>query len=210
MSSYSSERPLAGPKAEKSVSAASVPSSLTVPRLLRSPSSGANENRPARDSRRKRLSSIFCRRISRSKLELMASSDEFDISRSRTFRSRRASAANSETDRVGLAVPSFDVGEGTSVMVSMMGNTGGGLESGGDFGDWVSSLSRSGDDPMPSDLLLELCERPESIEDKDGDLRCDAIARWKLGRLSGCWSNVGRGLGIGDGREPNICDAPFL
>ena len=48
-----------------------------------------------REERRNLRSSSFCLRISRSKVRLIARSDELLISRSRTLRSRRAWAANS-------------------------------------------------------------------------------------------------------------------
>ena len=53
------------------------------------------ENLPALESRRNRRSSTDCLRISRSNVLLIAKRDELLISRSSTFRSRRAFAASS-------------------------------------------------------------------------------------------------------------------
>ena len=89
----------------------------------------AEDKRPARDSRRKRFNSAFCLRNSRSRLALIASNELFDISRSSTLRSRRASAASWVMVLVGLSVPSVGepnvVGEATEG--SFVGMLGGGL-----------------------------------------------------------------------------------
>jgi len=50
----------------------------------------ARDSLPVCDKRRKRRSSVVCLRSSRSRVLLMAKSDELDISRSSTFLSRRA------------------------------------------------------------------------------------------------------------------------
>jgi hypothetical protein len=69
---------------------------------------------------------MLCFRISLSRVLLMASSDEFDISRSRTFLSRLALAASSLTDRGGSffdgdETEASSVGEGKQAMAASIG-----------------------------------------------------------------------------------------
>ena len=106
-------------------------SSLRMPRpsdLRRVKSAGAKENLPARDRRLNLFNSAFCLLTSLSRLELIAISELLDISKSRTFRSRRASAASCDTDLVGLNAKSegdpINAGE---ARVSMEGSSGLGL-----------------------------------------------------------------------------------
>ncbi len=62
------------------------------------------ERRPERLSRLKRRNSAVCFLISRSKVRLIASNDELVISKSMTFRSRRAFAASSFNDSIDWPV----------------------------------------------------------------------------------------------------------
>ena len=118
---------------------------------------GPTEKRPARDSRLNRLSSAFCLRTSRSRDELIASSELFEISKSKTLRSRRASAARSEMFRVGLRVESgfaklFVVGG--SKEVSIEGSAESDLPTRGMVADLTSCVN--GDDVMrPSAVVAD-------------------------------------------------------
>lgn len=116
----------------------------------------------------------------------MASSEELEISRSRTLRSRRASAANSEVDFVGLAIV-VSVGGAVAIddcllcedglkVVSIEGRFDGGRESFGKVEDLVSSESGEGCVGAGSSVVAERrrgwLDEPESIEERLGDLRC--------------------------------------
>ena len=106
----------------------------------------------------------------------MARSELFEISRSRTLRSRRASAASSGTPFVGLRAPSG--GErmpGGSKDVSMVGRSFGGFArrgivaafTCGDSGDELGSTST-----VVADRRRDCWELTESIDDRLGDLWC--------------------------------------
>lgn len=104
----------------------------------------------------------------------MASRELFEISRSRTLRSRRASAASSAADllAVGLNVDSAAGGEriscgGVSVICC------GCLLTCGIIGDFKSCKSGDGVDSMcVAERLLDCCEPLESMDDRLGDFLC--------------------------------------
>lgn len=105
----------------------------------------------------------------------MARRELFEISRSRTLRSRRASAASSAADllAVGLNVESAAAGGeriscgGVSVVCC------GCLLTRGMVGDFNSCKSGDGVDSMwVAERLLDCCEPLESIDDRLGDFLC--------------------------------------
>lgn len=104
----------------------------------------------------------------------MAKSELLEISRSRTLRSRRASAARSEIALVGLNAPSSsgDRGSGDASDVSIVGRSLGGLVRRAivpDFTSWARGDGEASAAVAVADRRLELCELPESIDDRLGD-----------------------------------------
>ena len=103
---------------------------------------GAIERRPVCVRRRYRRSSVFCLRISRSRVRLMARREELLISRSSTLRSRRAFAANSFKWSILL-----------SVVIGLVGLVD--IERSGDFGSmaWGSLVNGGGSVVMEALLV---------------------------------------------------------
>lgn len=140
----------------------------------------------------------------------MASKELFEISRSRTLRSRRASAASSETDLDELGPDSGgggDRGSGRSRVVSI--DCGGLLMRGmvADFTSWVNGDGVAS--TAVADRRRDWCELPESIEDKLGDFLCGVTrSDTTLGRWSSEMGSKSTG-GLCVGRRPKIWDAPL-
>lgn len=145
----------------------------------------------------------------------MASNELFDISRSKTFLSRLASAANSEAFFVGL---SNDCGgevkrPGDANDVSMVGRSAAGLAKRGGLAVFSSSVKGevAGAESIPvAERLLDCWEFPESMDDKLVDLRCKGPRLGLRGTsLSACCGMCAGTVGETGGRVPNICDAPL-
>lgn len=141
----------------------------------------------------------------------MASNELFDISKSRTFRSRRASDASSETLFVGLRAISA-VGEEMPAGLSVVSMLAGGFASLGTVADFISCASGEGVGAISAvvaERRLEACELPESIDDKLGDLRwpiatppVESTLSFLLIGVEGC-SAIGS-VGRCDGLVPKI------
>lgn len=147
----------------------------------------------------------------------MARRELFEISRSKTLRSRLASAASSETPLVGLRALSVrDRSPGDSSEVSIVGKSLGGLATRGTVAAFTS-LARGEGLGSPSRVVAERRrdwrEFAESSEDKLGDLWCRdrfEVDGSVLSLRSAAATVVGISLldtverGVGVGLVPNI------